>query len=87
MGEMMDRMMNMLMDLVSQLTNLAVALVGLGVAAAVVFDKNTVIRRPVQHLIPLEISEIHNKRLDSNSSRPRRQAAMNADVIRKLNNC
>jgi len=29
MGEMMDRMMNMLMDLGSQLTNLAVALVAL----------------------------------------------------------
>mgnify|MGYP001255581977 CR=1 FL=1 len=37
MGEMMDRMMNMLMDLAGQLTNLAVALVGLGVALAVVF--------------------------------------------------
>jgi|TARA_X000001036_G_C20552760_1_gene755088 hypothetical protein len=40
MGEKMDRMMSMLMDLVSQLTNLAVALVGLGVAAAVVFGSS-----------------------------------------------
>ena len=40
MGEMMDRMMNMLMDLAGQLTNLAVALVGLGVALAVVFGND-----------------------------------------------
>ena len=34
----MDRMMNMLMDLVSQLTNLAVALVGVFYLVAIIFN-------------------------------------------------
>ena len=46
--------------------------------------------RPIQHLAPLELANVNRTILDEEydepvgETRPRRQAAKNADVIRKL---
>ena len=48
------------------------------------------INRPIQHLVPLEVTNINRTTLDeehdepAGKMRPRRQAAKNADIIRKL---
>ena len=52
--------------------------------------KTCTINRPIQHLVPLEVENVDRAILDKEHDEPagetrlRRQAAKNADVIRKL---
>ena len=55
-------------------------------------DKITTRLRPLQLIVPLELYEFDSNELDSepanqegNAPRPRRMAAVNADLIRQLN--